>query len=388
MENINYISYKEVVETFISKVFPQIRMEKETPKFNIVFEEDAFRYFNEIMANYSQEESFSTIKIRPENIQLLKKCSEDVPTIYIKDYKLFFKYLTDIVNGALDLLVEYRAPIILTHSVCTNILSEIWLRMGITDFDNVEFFLKRQLSFVRNREFDSFKTIADLGNFENFDIWARTLANKTYDESTRAMEIALRGKDGIHTLPQIFYDITEESGEKVCYIYAIQNKDEINRIPKIERRLYKLNSGAENPNVHPNQVFALIKFLELLESRGITRIKVPVRQVLNYRYHELLSIIYRNKLEKWTKDKLDFVKSLSIEDQKRILAEYEHDKLCFEHFVDKEEDIERRKTEKLFDIFMRVMEHMPFLELVNDLDNNDGSLVFRINARDISSSRK
>ncbi|MDE5539312.1 MAG: hypothetical protein K2J20_02355 [Bacilli bacterium] len=388
MDDVNFVTYEEVVETFISKIFPQIRTEYETPKFNIIFSEDAFSYFNEIMASDHKDGKYSTIGIKPEDISLLREFSEDVPTIYVKDYKLFFRYLTDIINELLKLVKEYRISIILIHSFYSNVLRKIWLRMGITDFNNVECFLERQLAFVRNREFDSFKTIADLGYFENFNIWVRTLVNEMYDESTRAMEFALRCEEGIHTLPQIFYDIAEENGEAVCYIYAIQNKDKVNRISKIERRLYKLNSGIQNFNVHPNQVFALIKFIELLESRGITRVKVPIRQAFNHRYHELLSIKFKNKLDSWTKDKWDSVKLLSAEGQKKALDEYEHDKLNYKHFVGKEEDIERRKTEKLFDIFMRVMEHLPFLDLINDLDNNDGSLIFKLNMRNVSSARK
>lgn len=47
------------------------------------------------------------------------------------------------------------------------------------------------------------------------------------------------------------------------------------------------------------------------------------------------------------------------------------------------DDIERRKTEKLFDIFYRVMEHLPDLELKNDLDVQLGYLVFEFKKRDV-----
>ena len=33
---------------------------------------------------------------------------------------------------------------------------------------------------------------------------------------------------------------------------------------------------------------------------------------------------------------------------------------------------------------MRALEHIPNLELINDLDNNDGTLIFKINTPNIS----
>ncbi len=382
MEDIRAISYEEVVKTFINKVFPQIRREQEVPNFNIIFSEEAFGFFEQVM-KYSWK-SNSTINIEQKNIELLKGFSPDVPTIYVKDYTLFFSYLTDIVNGLIKLCEEYYISPIMPHAICSSVIKRIWLRMGITDFNNVELFLGKQVDFIQNREFDNFKTVALLGKFHGLEIWARTLVGEAYDEATRKMEIALIGSEGIHTLPQIYYDIADDNGNKVCYIYAIQNKAGVNRVSKYERLLYKLNANVENPDVHPNQIFALLKFLELLVSRGITEVRVPIRQVFSYRYHELLSAKVKKDLERWTKEFLEYLEASQSSDKKIYLEKYEHDKMVYRDYADKEEKIEKRKTEQLLKIFMRALEHIPNLELINDLDNNDGTLIFKINTPNIS----
>lgn len=69
--------------------------------------------------------------------------------------------------------------------------------------------------------------------------------------------------------------------------------------------------------------------------------------------------------------------------QKDYWREYEFDKKWYLYIVDKMDDIERRKIEKLFDIFYKVMEYLPDLELKNDLDVQDGYLGFKLKKRNV-----
>ncbi len=380
---IKFVTFKEVVELFVGVIYPQIKRERETPKFNIIFQQDAFDYFEEVKNNPFQKKDVITPDIKDEDIDLLR-CFDDSLTIYVKDFKLFFTLLTDIINNTVLLYNDYFVDTKDGRMIAIYILRRIWLRMGITDFNDVELFLSKQLEFVKNRIFFDLKLGKQVFDLECFNVYGLDLVNTTFDESTRALAFTLEDNNGVHTLPRIYYDVARENNEDICYVYAIQNKGMTIVNKGIQRLLYKLNARVENLGVHPNQVMALISFLNLLESRGISKIKVSTRQVFSYHYHELLSEKAKKDFEKkWHEEKFKYIKSLSFIDQKEYWREYESDKKWYLHIVDKMDDIERRKTEKLFDIFYRVMEHLPDLELKNDLDVQLGYLVFEFKKRDV-----
>lgn len=380
---IEFVTYKEVVELFVCAIYPKIKRKSETPKFNIVFEEDAFCYFEEVKNNPFQKKGAITPNITDKDISLLKSY-DDSPTIYVKDFVLFFTLLTDIINNTVLLYNDYFVETKSGRMLANYILRRIWLRMGVTDLNDVELFLAKQLEFVKSRMFTNLKLREHVANLDYFDVYAKDLLNTTFDESTRALAFTLENKSGKHTLPRIYYDVARENNEDICYVYAIQNKGNVQVNKNIQRKLYKLNAGVQNLGVHPNQVMALISFLKLLESRGITKIKVSTQQVFSYHYHELLSEKAKKEFKrKWDEEKFKYIESLPLKDQKHYWDEYEFDKKWYEHIVDKMDDIERRKTEKLFEIFYRVMEHLPDLEIKNDLDVQDGYLVFEFKKRNI-----
>lgn len=381
---IEFVTYKEVVELFVCVIYPQIKQESETPKFNIVFKEDAFGYFEEVKSNPFQKKEAITPNITVEDISLLKSY-DDSPTIYVKDFVLFFTLLTDIINNIVFLYNEYFIATKDARVMAIYILRRIWLKMGVVDLNDVELFLAKQLEFVKSRMFTDLKLKEYVGNLEYFDVYAEDLVNTTFDESTRALAFTLENNNGVHTLPRIYYDVARENNEEVCYVYAIQNKGNVRVNKNIQRILYKLNAEVQNLGVHPNQVMALISFFKLLEFRGITKIKVSTQQVFSYRYHELLSDKVKNEFgRKWNEERLKYIKSLTLEEQKHYWDEYEFDKKWYLHIVDKMDDIERRKTEKLFEVFYRVREHLPDLELKNDLDVQDGYLIFEFKKRNIN----
>jgi len=80
---------------------------------------------------------------------LIFHSNDDTLTVQIEDSIQFFQYLTDITNSLIKLRNEYH-----DHSSSRNlamqILRRIWLRMGIEDFQNVNYFLGKQLSFLIN----------------------------------------------------------------------------------------------------------------------------------------------------------------------------------------------------------------------------------------------
>ena len=89
----NKVEFKEVVELFINNITYEIKYETEIPRFNIIFKDDAYNLFYEIMKNPFKKEGFYTPNIKEEDIKTLKDLNnKDLPTIYVKDHFKFFYY--------------------------------------------------------------------------------------------------------------------------------------------------------------------------------------------------------------------------------------------------------------------------------------------------------
>ena len=72
-----------------------------------------------------------------------------------------------------------------------------------------------------------------------------------------------------------------------------------------------------NYDVHPNQVYTMYLFLKELKKHGINKVKIPLLQVLNYPYHE---IMYDNKREIMDVNKqCDMISELKTEKLLRIM---------------------------------------------------------------------
>jgi len=261
---------------------------------------------------------------------------------------------------------------------CKCYMKRFWLRMGLEDFTNVEQFLERELTFIQNNNFEYLRLEKKITEFYGNDVYLCSRLGTTFDESTRQMAFWIQTQDKKkHDLPYIHYGITEENGKKVCYIFGVQNKFLRERIPKVERTLYKLNEVIEEENVHPSRVLVLQLFLSLLRKNNITHIKVPLLQVLNYRYHEIYSQNIKERYTKWDKNRIEEFQCLRGFHLKREINDYENDQIDYIRFVDKQDMISKLKTENLINLFMEVLHQDPELELLNDLDNNDGCLEFK-----------
>lgn len=377
----NKVEYKEVIELFLEKTIYEIKDEDETPRINFIFEEDAYDYFYHTMENPYRVEGWWIPDITEKDIDTLRHLNEDAlcPTIIVKDYQKFFNYLTEITNEQAHLYSMYGEK----HSaraLCIMLMRRIWLRMGPTDFLEVEHFLKQQLDFLKNRELDHLREKPEkIGEFHQNDVSVQIKINRTWDETTRAATFWIETKDfKTHNLPQIYYDIRIENNRKVCYIYAVQNDINKGRVPKIERLLYKLNKFIEEENVHPGKLYAMKAYLKLLKRCGIYRIKIPILQVLNYRYHELLSERVEEEFHTtWTKERIESHQWLPEYRLQKEMKRYEADRLRYNRFVGKQDLISQLKTENLINLLMECTNHDPSLQLRNDLDNNTGYLEFQ-----------
>lgn len=374
----NQIAYKELVELFLNDTVPEIASEDEVPKFNIIFEEEAYDYFHYVMKNPYTEKGWIIPNIKEENIKKLQSLNgnDSCPTMVVRNYQMFFYYLMEIINQQLKLYAMYgerRSA----RNHCQCYLKRVWLRMGPEDFIDVEKFLERELKFIQNNNFDYLSVGKKITEFYGNDVYLCSRLGTTFDESTRQMAFWIQTKENKkQDLPYIHYGVTEENGKKVCYIFGVQNNFFRQKVSRIERLFYKLNREVEEENVHPSRVLVLQIFLGLLHKNNITHIKVPLLQVLNYRYHEIYGQNIKDKYKKWDKGRIERFQYLRGFLLKREIQEYENDQIDHIRFVDKQDMISKLKTENLINLFMEVLRQNPELELLNDFDNNDGCLEF------------
>lgn len=353
-----YINFKEAVQLFLSRTIPELKSEEELPGINFIFSNDSFELFEYIKDNpYTKSNSWvpsldyhDISNALPENNQ-----NPSYPTIEIKNPIAFFELLTAITNAWLDLNNKYYGAVSGRALFISNI-KRLWLRMSPNDFINVLEFLKRELKFLKTSFFEEFikKEIA-VGEYCNFKIYATKEINESWYETNEKITLKLVDDYGnIHSLPSIYYGIIDESGDKTCYIYAIQHESYFlkKRNKSIERQLYHLYKDVPDPQIHPSFLLSLTTFIDMLEYEGVYKIKVTLLQYLSYRYHELLSKNAKiNFFKEWNEESLKRLEYLGDLDKEYKLKKFEHDKIWYSHVVDKEEFISQTKTENLLNAF-------------------------------------
>ncbi|MCI7558749.1 MAG: hypothetical protein MSS76_01390 [Clostridium sp.] len=375
------IDFKELIELFILRTLPSIKSEKEIPNINFIFDNNSIELFNYVMEHPFRKKDVWTEDITSKDLEITKEINNMNPnsnTIIIDDGISFFDYLTSIVNEHLKLFKEYEYTLMI-RSTTMSLLTRIWLRMDDNDFNDVISFLKKELDFYKDRTLDKYRTEIYISSYEGIDSYAECNINESWDETTRSMNFRLENSGESHTISRVLYDIRSENGIKVCYIYGVQNNLFNITNKRIERKLYKLNKGIDNPKVHPNQLYSLILFLEILKKEGITTIKVPKNQTLSYGYHKILSNNEKSNFKaKWPTKKVRKIYSSDDEDSINKRHEYELDKEWFKHIVGKENTIERLKTDKLFELLRRLCLYDPSFEFVGISPNNDEILVYKL----------
>lgn len=364
MEKLDFVTKREIIELFVNRTIFEMQKTKEIPKINFIFDKQGLLLIDSVKKRPFKKQGFWTPDISDEDIKLLlsqNKIDENSYNIAVHDANLFFTLLTDIVNEQVKLENEYYGFNNARYKALL-ILRRIWLRMSNDDFYNIEKFLLMQKDFISNREFDTYNHYEKLTNFLSNDIYYMVSTQETYYETSRVIRFYAKNGKEINDLSNILYDIREENGEKVCYIYAIQKPKISKNSKKIERNLYKINalSNDHKSSVHPNISVALLLFVEMLKSHEIDHIKVPLYQTLSYDYHKLLSKSVRDSFSnKWTKEKLEEMEKYKDSEYSFLKKEYislkrryDEDKEWYERVVDKEDFISMAKTNGLANVFL------------------------------------
>ncbi len=374
------LHFKEAVTLFLDRTLSDLHDNSEIPALNFIFPESAFKLFEYIKNHPYEQEGYWIPPLYDRDIEKAKienNSNPNNPTIIIHNPKRFFELLTDITNSMINQKNKYwgtTSP----RAVFIRDIKRIFLRMSPKDLDNIEEFLQLQLDFLKSETLDFYvKNNVEIGNYEGYRLYTAKEDNAAWCETSDKMTFFLKGdNDDYYTLPSIYFATREEEGKTVCYIYAIQNERQRNTDKKIQRKLYKLNDGIENPDVNPGAVLSLKTFIDILKNNGITKIKIPRKQVLSYRYHELLSIQTKKAFEeKYTPERLEYINNLLPYEKDKELAEYEWQKNWYSHVVGKQDFIEEAKTIGLMKIFARVKNQFGILELIN---NEEDPLELRI----------
>lgn len=380
------LDFKEAVTLFLDRTMSDLKTESEIPALNIVFPDSAFKLFEYVKNHpYTKEGSY----IPPlydrdiEKAKIKNNSNPDIPTIVVHNPILFFELITSIINSWRDFKNKCFGSYSPRALFIQNI-KRLFLRMSPNDMLNIEQFLQRELSFLQDETFEEYiskNTI--IGDYEGYILKTALEEAPSWCETSKKMTFYLTNDNNeFHTLPSIYFGITAEYGEKVCYIYAIQSERHRAYNKKIQRALYKLNKGIDNPDVNPASVLVLQTFINMLKAKGITNIKVPCLQVLSYRYHEILSDTTKKSFEKnYSKEQLEYINNLNSYARERKLEEYEWQKLWYSHVVDKQDFISETKTEGLFKIFTRVQNQFDSITILNAPFIEDENLNIRINKK-------
>jgi len=275
----------------------------------------------------------------------------------------------------------------------TGLLHTIWLRMGPNDINSVNKFLKRQLAFIGN---DSLLSVfeKDLEEYDSLTVSYVNSSNVNFFETNRHIRPIIKRKTGesydeflgtvdefaYYTLPVIHYGLIMENGEATCYVYGIQNllgdneRDKDNEITEMirpeKRRL-------RNKDVSADMIIALKIFIDIMKKHGITSIKVPLLQVMNYDYHKAVGESCRKDFERYSKDTIRRLELIGCTDSE--FEEYKNIEKQYKRFFGKEDMISLNKTERLLKTFYMLSEMYENIQILSDSFIESDVLLCRVN---------
>lgn len=306
--------------------------------------------------------------------------------IYVPNYKKFFYMLYEIYTNS-----GYNFYLGLNRD---NLINTIWLRMGVEDISDVMGFLKRQLEFINNNNFLN-ENNNGVGNFsivDNIRIHYQNEKNPEWFETNKNItfywtDISSDSAKFPYMLPSIHYGLAKENEELICYIYGIQNFCDNNnwRLEKFSKdaksQIKKIRKSFYNSYISPDFVIALKYFIDLLQRKEISTIKIPFLQVFNYDYHKFLSNIFKEAYNSYSDaEKIEYEKKAEeglFDDE---VVGYLNEKNYFERFADKEDIISRNKIDRFIQLFMALSEKTENIELITEPAlNGEFYIIIKIN---------
>ncbi len=268
--------------------------------------------------------------------------------LHVKNKTIFYNYIKEFIN-----LFNFE-----NTDEIIKMLVYLFSNLTYSDTENVEEYVKRNISFVEN------KILKDC-EFKFLENKITISILEAFQETPYCFKTTISLNNLSYELPTIYYGIDKG----ICYIYAIQdkNKDKTSSYSrKIKRILYRMNSGIKEDieyqqyknglsdyypenisDISPSAILVLSLFFQQLLENNITNIKVVPFLPIRYYSKEQA---YKNKLEYLIK------KNQLDKSQKEVLL----NQFKTEHLR-----IQNNLTQKFIRNFFRLVYHFPNIEIVS-----------------------
>ena len=181
--------------------------------------------------------------------------------------------------------------------------------------------------------------------------------------------------------PSIHFGISKENGEAISYIYGIQSISNI-KDNEIKDSLQSIRKNLRNKYVSADFIISLGLFLDYLYDIGIKKIEIPVLQVFNYPYHEILSTNISDSFNSYTDSDIEEIESLYENGNRSDRVEdYMHTKKMVSRFVNKQDSISYNKTERLIYTLYELINRYDSVELVSDAYGQSDNMIIELNGK-------
>lgn len=234
---------------------------------------------------------------------------DSIPMIQIRNPDALEKILEEYLQTVKNINIKY------THYDSTHqdkyFLYNIWKNATQSDCIFPEQFVRRYINFIKDTTFSEYDELTTLGKIDKNILMIKRQQDLIGFETPYVIHLFFT--DGIHiyNLPWIRYGISaNKNGEKVAYIYALQQMEdspceEYNT--QIKQILNSINKGIKKyRNVTPSAIASLSIFLGILESHGIYKIEAPdflILRYAKYKHSGLYSINEQDRIQKNLTDK-------------------------------------------------------------------------------------
>lgn len=244
------------------------------------------------------------------------------------------------------------------------LITYLFVNATSSDFFNFTAHVQRYIEFLNNQELCKFNDGVLFQNnniLEDELLYIKNSKQSIMMETPNKLEILFVNKNDNHLffmLPEISYAIANENGKKVCYIYSILNKEDINNLnddkllkykKKISRLLYKLNSG--------------ILKLESDEYKN-NNINYYVENITDVSVSSVLSLYIFLNLVKDTVDVVKGVSYLPVRYYSRENAACKINNIDKRNQLDaRNNNIQKNLTDKFIRTFRRTLVYMPEMSI-------------------------
>lgn len=367
----------EVALIFLTHNYKELISGKKVPPIKFVFKEDGYEIFETLLELSKKKLTDRKVYqyhidiMRDENyrtkskIDKLAEEEEDTSmvqelVIHVPDALEFFSSLSIIANLYYK-ISRYATPKKLAEEFFS---CALWLRMTPQDCLDITGFLNRQIDYLYNI---CYLDDIEEKEFDKYTINGLNEVNDDFYEAYNKMNLKIYDKENgesLYELPSIHYGIIDENYSKVCYIYAIQNMSTINQAEDIKTAIKK---HIKRSGITPSFILAMKTFIDILFSKDIKEIRVPLLEVLNYDYHVKISEDYKKMFEiEWPNEKIEEIYN---GDDEFEIRHYSIDRRIHDNYVGKADNISKSKSETLAYIFSKVQEQFDDIDIeVSDFE--------------------